>query len=132
MVSRLQLNLRSEAIISPTVSSSDLPRLPSLIPESKLRETRFDSNGTSATLSSLSHYFQLTVTEFGKDIEIISKETYHEDASFREQAGFAIEMRPTRPVSGGAPVRNVPQFSQEECDWLDSVIHVSSTTIDDI
>ncbi|QRV92751.1 hypothetical protein RhiJN_20769 [Ceratobasidium sp. AG-Ba] len=140
MVSRLQLNLRSDTIHSSTTFSSQSIPIPSLetnTEESKTRGQRFDSYGSSSILSSFSHYFQSTVAELGKDVETI-QETCMGGANLQRQgstypvsAGSDIEMGPIRPVIGGVLIRSTSQFSPEEQEWLDSTILVSPVIVDE-
>ncbi|QRW06883.1 hypothetical protein RhiLY_05882 [Ceratobasidium sp. AG-Ba] len=141
MVSRLQLNLRSNTIHSPTTFSSQSLPIPSLqtnADESKTHEQQFDSHGTSSVVSSFSHYFQSTVAELGKDIETIREETYMGGTNLQWRgnkcpvhAGSDIEMGPIRPVIGGVLVHSASQFSPAEQEWLDSTILVSPVIVDE-
>jgi hypothetical protein len=106
MISRLQLNLRSDTITSPQIYTSQLPTLPSPV-DLKGRQERFDSNGTSTAISSLSHFFASTVSELGKDVEFLGGERCAESVQKAVpmravEVESEIEMTPIRPVSGGA------------------------------
>ncbi|CAE6350188.1 unnamed protein product [Rhizoctonia solani] len=108
MISRLQLNLRSESIYpTPSMPTSQLQPLSS--PELGEKEKQ-----GSTTISTLSHYFQATVTDLGKDV-LVAGEPDDEAGRAKCNCGVVpcfchefggeplveLEMGPVRPVSGG-------------------------------
>jgi hypothetical protein len=152
MISRLQLNLRSDSICSPHTSPSELPSASALPIDTKLRENRFDSHGTFTTISTLSHYFDVTVTELGRDMVTPELADRRNEASLGiaescscavrclghafhahpAEAEVEFEMAPIRPVSGGALISvEASYFSPEESEWLDTVIQVSPAIVED-
>ena len=97
-------------------------------------------------MSSLSYFFDTTVTELGKDLmDEKCDKSLEVDSSFELRqsgdrphshdwagvSGSQIEMGPIRPVSGGPIVRDVPMFSPEESELLESVIQVSPAIVDE-
>ncbi|KAF8599409.1 hypothetical protein BDV93DRAFT_560356 [Ceratobasidium sp. AG-I] len=145
MISRLQLNLRSDSIYPPEIPTLQLPSHSSV---PKFREKQFDSHGTSSTLSSLSYFFETTVKELGGDVFVPVDERREEipenpELSERrgdskpefqsrvDEAGEDIEMKPIRPVSGGLLEQDRSLFSPEESSWLESLIRVSSAVAGD-
>lgn len=96
-------------------------------------------------MSSLSYFFDTTVTELGKDLVDEKYESLEDDDLFESgQSGEGpqsrvsafdeesqIEMGPIRPVGGGPIVQDVPMFSPEESELLESAIQVSPAIMDE-
>ncbi|KAG8782398.1 hypothetical protein FRC12_020866 [Ceratobasidium sp. 428] len=117
MVSRLQLNLRSEFITSPRIPMSEDPGVLSPVSETRLREKQPDFSRTSTTLSSIIHFFQSTVTEMGRDVAVI------EEGDKMNVAGAEsdIEMGPIQLVRKDiAVVPAVCSSSSEEPERLEN------------
>ncbi|KAG9127782.1 hypothetical protein FRC07_009370 [Ceratobasidium sp. 392] len=123
MVSRLQLNLRSDATVSPEIPES-------LDVDSSPKKKRFDLNGGSSTLSSLSYFFQYTVAELGRDIAV-GEERYGVDRAHVVDPEPDIEMRPIQAVSGGAIVQDLSPFTPEETERLENTILVSPAIVEE-
>jgi hypothetical protein len=128
MISRLQLNLRSDSI-SPT---SQLPATLSLSIDPKSREKRSDTDGT---FSSFSYFFESTVTELSKDIDVMDERRRADDTEVAQiqiiEVEAEIELGPIPPVSGGLPVEDMPMFSPQESEWLEDAIQVSPAMVDE-
>ncbi|KAG8750600.1 hypothetical protein FRC12_012809 [Ceratobasidium sp. 428] len=116
MVSRLQLNLRSESIASPEIPISQDPGASSFATETKLREKQPTFSNTSTTLSSIANFFQSTITELGRDVAMI-EEGENEGAV---GVNSDIEMGPIQPTSKSiAPsVPTLSSLSREEPERL--------------
>ncbi|CAE6536840.1 unnamed protein product [Rhizoctonia solani] len=149
MLSRLQLNLRSESVCStPRTPTSQLPPISS--PEFPEKEKRL-----SGTISSLSHYFEATVTDLGKDVittcdeedkrELVTDEAeLHSKGramclcsipkclcrAFGGEPPVELEMGPIRPVSGGVTMLDT-RFTPEESAYLDQVIRISPAIVEE-
>ncbi|CAE6502391.1 unnamed protein product [Rhizoctonia solani] len=148
MISRLQLNLRSESVCyTPRTPTSQLP--PVSLPE--LVEKEKQGYGT---ISTLSHYFETTVTDLGKDVlgyEETEDQRERGDAVgertggrttcqctvrkclchvFGGESPVELEMGPIRPVTGGVVMLDT-RFTPEEAAYLDRVIHVSPAIIEE-
>ncbi|KAG8782402.1 hypothetical protein FRC12_020870 [Ceratobasidium sp. 428] len=123
MISRLQLNLRSDSICSPDISDTVLS-----LPYGA--ERKGESSGTSTFTSSLSQFFRDTVTELGKEIgeEIVGgKAEPRPSAQSRSVVDVGpareIEMLPIQPIGGdigevGVPDHDVLTFNPEEVKRL--------------
>ncbi|KAF8599407.1 hypothetical protein BDV93DRAFT_526070 [Ceratobasidium sp. AG-I] len=118
MISRLQLNLQK----------------------------RLNSATTATTISSLSYFFDTTVTELGKDLldekcddgseyDSPSEPRQTDDGPYdrgrTSESEPHIEMRPIRPVSCGPIARDPPMFSLEEAELLENAIQVSPAIMDE-
>ncbi|CAE7222334.1 unnamed protein product [Rhizoctonia solani] len=142
MISRLQLNLRSESVSSaPNIPMSQLP--PVSLPELGEKEKQ-----AFGTISTLSHYFAATVTDLGKDMFTTcdvtedQKETGRETARcqcdlpqcfcrvFGGEHSIELEMGPIRPVSGGFATLDT-RFTSEQAAYLDQVIQVSPAIVEE-
>ncbi|KAG8757844.1 hypothetical protein FRC11_004244 [Ceratobasidium sp. 423] len=146
MISRLQLNLRSESICStPRMPTSQLPPISS--PEFPGKEKQI-----SGTISTLSQYFEATVMDLGKDVmtscdEEDTKEMETEEMdvqvrgakcscstpkclchAFGGEAPVELEMGPIRPVSGRVTMLDT-RFTPEESAYLDQVIQISPAIV---
>lgn len=150
LISRLQLNLRSKSICTPPTQTSQQHPASPLPVDTRFHEKRLHSNGTSATISALSFYFETTVSELGRDM--ITNET--EDVSGEEipvttgacscgtprctcassaEPEIELEMGPIRPVSGGVPSPpDMSPFSPREAEWLHRIIQISPARLDDM
>ncbi|KAG8708924.1 hypothetical protein FRC09_000966 [Ceratobasidium sp. 395] len=117
MVSRLQLNLRSESITPPEITVSQDPGASSPVTETKLREKQPTFSNTSTTLSSIANFFQSTITELGRDVAMI-EEGENEGAA---GVNSDIEMGPIEPKSKSiAPaVPTLSSLSREEPEQLE-------------
>ncbi|KAF8732645.1 hypothetical protein RHS02_07391, partial [Rhizoctonia solani] len=136
MISRLQLNLRSESIcFTPRMPTSQLPPLSS--PPIREKEKQ-----VSGTVSTLSYYFEATVEDLGKDLAMY--QDVPDDGTETTQiiegprcscaklkcAGHAfgcepaveLEMGPMRPISSG-----MTGFAVNEVAYVDRVVLVSPT-----
>ncbi|KAH7322060.1 hypothetical protein B0J17DRAFT_684831 [Rhizoctonia solani] len=148
MISRLQLNLRAESVWStPRMPTSQLP--PVSLPELAEKEKQ-----VYGTISSLSQYFEATVTDLGKDMLAYEDMDDRKETGKRadEQAGrrktcqcsvrkclchvfggeppVELEMGPIRPVTGGVLMLDT-RFTPEEAAYLDRVIQVSPAIIEE-
>ncbi|CAE6427292.1 unnamed protein product [Rhizoctonia solani] len=133
MISRLQLNLRSEWVCStPRMPTSQLPPLSS--PE--VREKDKQGYGT---LSTVSQYFDATVKDFGKDLvayeddgaetmEMIGETrdtpTKCLERVFGRESCVELEMGPIRPVSDGVGTLQTC-FTPSELTYVDQVVLIS-------
>ncbi|KAG8782399.1 hypothetical protein FRC12_020867 [Ceratobasidium sp. 428] len=117
MVSRLQLNLRSESITPPEIPISQDPGASSFATETKLREKQPTFSNTSTTLSSIANFFQSTITELGRDVEMIEEGENGEAVGVNSD----IEMGPIQPTSKSiAPtVPTLSSFSRKEPERLE-------------
>ncbi|KAG8764874.1 hypothetical protein FRC12_007838 [Ceratobasidium sp. 428] len=114
MVSRLQLNLRSDSITLSEIPISQDPGALSSSTETRIRDKQLGSRRISTTLSSILHFFQSTVTEMGRDVETIEEE---ENEMVAAGAESDIEMGPINPVSRMIPaVPAVSSFTPEKTD----------------
>ncbi|KAG8782401.1 hypothetical protein FRC12_020869 [Ceratobasidium sp. 428] len=112
MVSRLQLNLRSDSITLSEISISQNPGALSSSTETRTHEKQLDSTRSSTTLSSILHFFQSTVTEMERDVAMIEEEGNRMTATGAESD---IEMGPINPASGIVPaVPAVSSFTPEK------------------
>ncbi|KAJ1303598.1 hypothetical protein OPQ81_011781 [Rhizoctonia solani] len=149
MISRLQLNLRSESVCSiPGMPTSQLP------PVSSSEFGEKDKQG-SGTISTLSHYFDTTVTDLGKEMLVACGETRENKQIIRKKAreeiGAAncpcgvskclcrifggeppveLEMRPIRSVSGEFTMLDT-HFTPEETAYLDRAIQISPAVVEE-
>lgn len=144
MISRLQLNLRSDSVFSDDTSTLQTPS-DSL--DSKLQKNQLDSQTTSTTMSSFTRFFETTVTELGRDIIVSDDEAREENSrnlAALERRGdcesglhivvsdaeVEVEMVPIRSVNGGPADTERSLFSPEESEWLEILIQVSSAVAD--
>ncbi|KAG8708922.1 hypothetical protein FRC09_000964 [Ceratobasidium sp. 395] len=118
MISRLQLNLRSDSICSPDIDDTVLS-----LPYGAERK---GESRTSTFTSSLSQFFRDTVMELGKEIgEEVAAGKTEAKTSARSRSvvdvepAREIEMIPIRPIGGGigeigVPTRDSLAFDIEE------------------
>ncbi|ELU39594.1 hypothetical protein AG1IA_06378 [Rhizoctonia solani AG-1 IA] len=139
MISRLQLNLRSESIcFTPRMPTSQLPPLSS--PPIREKEKQ-----VSGTVSTLSYYFGATVEDLGKDLAMyqdvpddgteMTKITEGPRCScaklkcaghgFGCEPAVELEMGPMRPISSG-----MTGFAANEVAYLDRVVLVSPVIVE--
>ncbi|KAG8712033.1 hypothetical protein FRC08_015121 [Ceratobasidium sp. 394] len=128
MISRLQLNLRSDSICSPGVFTSRLDQTFTLPHDNRTSEP----SGTSTFSSSLSRFFASTVAELGKDIgdphDDILEEKPAKTRIVEVIPEDEIEMAPILPARGGMPPNEV--FSPEAIECLEAVIQVSPRIVE--
>ncbi|GAB1520962.1 hypothetical protein RhiTH_004051 [Rhizoctonia solani] len=139
MISRLQLNLRSESIcFTPRMPTSQLPPLSS--PPIREKEKQ-----VSGTVSTLSYYFGATVEDLGKDLAMY--QDVPDDGTemtkiiegprcscaklkcaghgFGCEPAVELEMGPMRPISSG-----MTGFAANEVAYLDRVVLVSPVIVE--